>query len=357
MTNKPLSRRDFLRLTALAAGSAALAACGSNATEAPATSEEQPAEAPSTGEKIALKMWSHQNPSFVAANEALVKKYMDANPNVEITYENFPYADFITTIQTNMAAKTEADVMEMFGSWVQAYAKGGTLAEVPEVLMSMSKAQELFYAAPLDGYVWEGKLYGMPNEYNLEVGGVLANQRMFEDAGLKYKPEWKTWEELVADAVKMTKVQDGVMTVAGFHYVNGDGLGFLFWEGILERGAEYFADDKVHLNMKSPEAEATVQWLTDMAVKDKVVDPLTFNGGSNWVGAILSSRDWWPSDILVPGSFLKVKGTTPTFRIPGIMSPAPSMAASAISPRMPAGARWYRPTAKPLIRPGTCRNL
>lgn len=284
MTNKPLSRRDFLRLTALTAGGVALAACGSTATEAPPAEGEQPAEAPPAGEKVALKMWSHQNPSFVAANEALVKKYMDANPNVEITYENFPYADFITTIQTNMAAKTEADVMEMFGSWVQAYAKGGTLAEVPEVLMSMSKAQELFYAAPLDGYVWEGKLYGMPNEYNLEVGGVLANQRMFEEAGLKYKPEWKTWEELVADAVKMTKVQDGVMTVAGFHYVNGDGLGFLFWEGILERGAEYFAEDKIHLNMKSPEAEATVQWLTDMAVKDKVVDPLTFNGGSNWVG-------------------------------------------------------------------------
>jgi multiple sugar transport system substrate-binding protein len=283
MTNKPLSRRDFLRLTALAAGGAALAACGTKATTT-TTSEEQPTEAPSGGAKVALKLWSHNNLSFVAANEALVKKYMDANPNVEITYENFPYNDFITTIQTSMAAKNEADVMEMFGSWVQSYAKGNTLAEIPEVIMSMSKAQELFYAAPLDGYVWEGKLYGLPNEYNLEVGGVLANQRMFEEAGLKYKPEWKSWEELVADAVKMTKVDNDNMTVAGFDYVTNDGLGFLFWEGILERGAEYFAEDKVHLNLVSPQAEATVQWLTDMAQKDKIVDPVTFNNDSNWVG-------------------------------------------------------------------------
>ena len=78
-------------------------------------------------------MWSHQNPSFVAANEALVAKYVEANPNVEIKYENFPYADFITNIQTSMAAKNEADVMEMFGSWVQSYAKGGTLAPVDEI--------------------------------------------------------------------------------------------------------------------------------------------------------------------------------------------------------------------------------
>jgi multiple sugar transport system substrate-binding protein len=282
MTSKSISRRNFLRLTALTAGGAVLAACKTTeATEAPS---DQPAEAPSTGEKVTLRMWSHQNPSFVTANEALVKKYTDANPNVEITYENFPYADFITNIQTSMAAKNEADLMEMFGSWVQSYAKGGTLAEVPEVLMSLPKAQELFYAAPLDGYVWEGKLYGMPNEYNLEVGGVLANKRMFEEAGLKYPPDWKTWEELVADAKKMTKVVDGNMTVAGFHYVTGDGLGFLFWEGVLERGAEYFADDKVHLNLISSQAEETVQWLTDMAQKDKVVDPLTFNGDSNWVG-------------------------------------------------------------------------
>ena len=284
MINKILSRRDFLRLSALAAGGAALAACKSGTTATTAPAQEQPAEAPAAGEKITLRMWSHQNVSFVTANEQLVKKYTDANPNVTITYENFPYSDFITTIQTSMAAKNEADLMEMFGSWVQSYAKGGTLAEIPEVLMSMSKAQDLFYAAPLDGYVWEGKLYGLPNEYNLEVGGVLANKRMFEEAGLKYPPEWKSWDELVADAKKMTKVEDGNMTVSGFDYVTGDGLGFLFWEGVLERGAEYFAEDKVHLNMVSPEAEATVQWLTDMAQKDKVVDPLTFNGDSNWVG-------------------------------------------------------------------------
>jgi multiple sugar transport system substrate-binding protein len=284
MTNKPLSRRDFLRLTALAAGGAALAACGQKATQAPSGGGEMPTEAPSTGETVSLRMWSHQNTSFVAANDELVKKYMDAHPNVEIKYENFPYADFITTIQTSMAAKNEADVMEMFGSWVQSYAKGGTLAEVPEVLMSMSKAQDLFYAAPLDGYVWEGKLYGFPNEYNLEVGSVLANQRMFEEAGVKYPPEWKSWDELVADAKQMTKVENGVMTVSGFDYVTGDGLGFLFWEGVLERGADYFAEDKVHLVMNSPEAVETVQWLTDMAQKDKVVDPFTFNGDSNWVG-------------------------------------------------------------------------
>ena len=283
MDKQTLSRRDFLRMSAVAATGTLLAACGWGAptTEpsVPGATEAPPAEA------ITLRMWSHQNPSFIAANEVLVTKFQDANPGVTIAYENFPYDQFIQTIQTSMAAKNEADVMEMFGSWVQSYAKGGTLAEAPADVMNMSQAEELFYKAPLDGYVWEGKLYGMPDEYNLENGAVLVNKRMFEEAGLTYPPKWDSWEALVADAQKLVKMDGETMTVAGFHYVNGDGLGFLYWEGVLERGADYFANDKIHLNFLSPEAKDTVQWLVDMAVKDKVVDPFTFNPNSNWVGS------------------------------------------------------------------------
>jgi multiple sugar transport system substrate-binding protein len=272
---KPLSRRAFLQIAAVSSAGALLASCKPAAPAATA--------APST-EPVTLRMWSHQNPSFVAANEAVLAKYKEENPKVNFQYENFPYGDFITTIQTSMAAKNEADIMEMFGSWVQAYAKGGTLAEVDAAVLPIADAKKMFYAAPLDGYVWEGKLYGMPNEYNLEVGGVLANKRIFGEAGLTYPPKWDSWDALVADAKKMTKVDAGVMTVAGFHYVSGDGLGFLYWEGVLEKGAEYFAEDGVHLNFLSPQAKETVQWMYDMATIDKIVDPLTFNGTDNWVG-------------------------------------------------------------------------
>jgi multiple sugar transport system substrate-binding protein len=281
--SKSLSRRDFLRMASLAVGGAALAACG---TPAPATQAPgvNPTQAPPAAAKVTMRFWSHNNVAFVAINETLVKQFMESHPNVTVKYENFPYDELIKTIQTSMAAKNEADVMEMFGSWVQTYAKGNTLAPMPEGLMTYAKAQEIFYAAPLDGYVWEGKVYGLPNEYNLENGGVLINDRMFKEAGVTDPPSWKTWDDLVADAKKMTKMNGSTMTVSGFDYVTNDGLGFLYWEGVLERGADYFAADKVHLDFMTPQAEATVQWLVDMGVKDKVVDAKTFNGTTNWVG-------------------------------------------------------------------------
>ncbi len=282
---KSLSRRSFLRLAAAGSMGVVAAACAPAApTSQPAGQEAPKAQAPA-GEKKTIRMWSHQNPSFVTVNEALIKKYTEANPNVEIKYENFEYSQFITTIQTTMAAKTEADVMEMFGSWVQSYAKGGTLAAVSDLVLNYEKAKTLFYAAPLDGYVWEGKLYGMPNEYNLENGAVLTNKKMFEDGGVTFPPTWDSWEALANDAKKLTKVDaSNVMTVAGFNFVTNDGLGFLFWEGILEKGGQYFAKDNTHLDLLTPQAKETVQWMYDLANVDKVVDPNTFNANSNWVG-------------------------------------------------------------------------
>ncbi len=291
--SRGISRRAFLRSLICGAGGVAAAtllngckpaggAQGGSTEAAVPTKVGAPAEAGTGG--ITLRLWSHSNPAFVKANEAAIQKWLEQRPEVQIKYEYFPYDEFIQTIQTSMAAKNEADIIEMFGSWVQSYAKGGTLSVAPDDIMSLAEARQLFYAAPLDGYVWEGKLYGFPNEYNLENGGVLVNKRMFEEAALAYPPEWESWEELVTDAKKLTRFDGETMTVAGFHYVTGDGLGFLFWEGILERGGDYFADDRVHLNLLTPQAEATTEWLVGMAQKDRVVDPMTFNPESNWVG-------------------------------------------------------------------------
>jgi multiple sugar transport system substrate-binding protein len=67
------------------------------------------------------------------------------------------------------------------------------------------------------------------------------------------------------------------MTRSGFNFLNVDGITFWLWEGILERGANYFAEDGVHLNVTSQEAQDTVQWMLDMITKHKVTDPNLYN--------------------------------------------------------------------------------
>jgi multiple sugar transport system substrate-binding protein len=262
-----------------------LAACaGPAAPSAPSEGGAAPAaggEGAASGEKITLRFWSHQNPAFIEANEQVIAKFMEQNPDIEVKYEQFEYGQFIQTLQTSMQAGTEADVIEMFGSWVCSYANGGRLAEAPPEVMSYSQAQELFFAAPLDGYYCDGKLYGMPNEFNLEVGGALVNPALFEAKGATYPPQWENWDQVAADGMALAQVDGGTMQRAGFHFVGGDGLPFLLLEGILEQGGDYFAEDGRHFNLDTPEAVNTIQLLMDMAQEHKTVDPVLFNGEAN----------------------------------------------------------------------------
>jgi multiple sugar transport system substrate-binding protein len=262
-----------------------LAACaGPAAPSAPSEGGAAPAaggEGAASGEKITLRFWSHQNPAFIEANEQVIAKFMEQNPDIEVKYEQFEYGQFIQTLQTSMQAGTEADVIEMFGSWVCSYANGGRLAEAPPEVMSYSQAQELFFAAPLDGYYCDGKLYGMPNEFNLEVGGALVNPALFEAKVVTYPPQWENWDQVAADGMALAQVDGGTMQRAGFHFVGGDGLPFLLLEGILEQGGDYFAEDGRHFNLDTPEAVNTIQLLMDMAQEHKTVDPVLFNGEAN----------------------------------------------------------------------------
>ncbi len=254
-----------------------LAACGQPApVEEPAPAEEAEGE-----EQIELRFWMHQNPAFIAANEEIIKRFEAEHPNVTIKLESFEYDLFIQTLQTSMPAGTEGDIMEMFGSWVCSYAD--RLAEMPESVLSYPEAKEQFYAAPLDGYYCNGKLYGLPNEFNIENGAVLVNPAMYEAAGLDYPPTWGSMTDLLSDAQQLAQSDGDVMNVSGFHFVSGDGLAFQFLAGILQRGGEYWKADGSGMDFNTPEAKETLQDMKSW-VDQGVTDAFLFNGESNWVG-------------------------------------------------------------------------
>jgi multiple sugar transport system substrate-binding protein len=261
-----------------------LAACGRGTAPAAPTEETGGVEPAPSGEKITLRLWSHQNEAFQKGNDEIIAKFMEQNPNIEVKYETFEYDLFIQTLQTSMPAGTEADVIEMFGTWVCSYARGGRLMEVPDDVMTYDQAKGIFYQAPLDGYYCDGKLYGLPQEFNLENGGALVNPALFSAHGVTYPPQWNTFADLVADAKKMAEYDGETMTKAGFHFVTGDGVPFTFLAAILQQGVSYFAEDGKHFNFTSPEAVKAIQFMADLAQKDKVVDPVLFNNTANWVG-------------------------------------------------------------------------
>ncbi|MBN1994650.1 MAG: extracellular solute-binding protein, partial [Anaerolineae bacterium] len=274
-----MKRNIILIISLLIISAWLLVSCGDAATPPAEPAQEEAAPAPA--EKVTLRFWALQNPPFIAGFETLIKAYQQEHPNVEIKLETFDYDTYIQTLQTSMPAGQEADVIQLFGTWTAEYAE--RLAPLPESVMSIAEAEELFYAAPLGGYIVDGKLYGLPQEFNCEYGGVLVNKTKFEEAGLTYPPQWKTMADVVSDAKALTKNDDaGMMSTAGFHFTAMDPVVFAFLAGILQRGGDYWNADQTGFTFNTPEAKATLQAMVDL-VNAGVVDPVLFNDSENWV--------------------------------------------------------------------------
>lgn len=256
-----------------------LSACGGGGAE---PAQPSGGEEPAASEKVTIRVWTHQNDSFNAGYKALATEYMGMHSDVEIVFETFDYDTYIQTLQTALPAKTEADILQMFGSWVCSYAEGGNLAEMPASVISMDDAKAKLLGAPVGGYICGDKLYGVPQEFNIEYGAVLFNTAIAEEVGAtNYMDGWADWDEVIEDGQKMAVVQDSVMTRAGLHFTGSDGLATMFHSVYLQYGGQYLNDGVYTVN--TPEGLKTLE-LMKRLVDEGLVDPVLYNDEENWVG-------------------------------------------------------------------------
>ena len=262
-----------------------LSACGGGAaepTEPVAPGDTSGGDEPVSEEKVVLRLWTHQNNVFNAGYETIIEAYMQENPNVEITLETFEYELYLQTLQTAMPAGEEADILQIFGTWTSQYAE--RLEPIPDTVMTIAEAENTFYGAPVGGFIVDGVLYGLPQEFNLEYGGVLVNKTKFDAAGITFPPVWADRAAMLADAQALTEMDDaGMMSVAGYNFTGSDALAFDFLAGIRQRGGDYWNADQSGFTFNTPEAKATLEWMM-RAVEASAVDPVLFNDEENWVG-------------------------------------------------------------------------
>ena len=301
-----LARRDLLKsAAALSAGMALQRAHLAGAQDASPTVEPQEVTVTNPVEgKLNVTWWSPNNPAFVAANVEMINRFQAANPDINIVYQYFPYDVLISKLQAGYNSGTVADMQQMFGTWVTQYARYGLLDPVPANL-SEGMADRFFDAA-IGAYGLNGQYYGMPKEYNLENGAMLVNPALLEEAGVTDSPS--TWQELMDNAVKATKYDDqNRITQAGFLMASNDAITFIFLAMILQQGANYWADDGVHVNFQTDAAKKAWQDETDIVTKYHVEDETSLPNEDRYVVFFQGKGAMCQSD---PGRLRSVRKTT-----------------------------------------------
>src|SRR5215203_6192843 len=207
-----IARRNLLKgAGALAAGVALQRAHLTGAQDASPTAEPQEV--------------TYSQP--VEGNIKMITAFQEANPDLNIVYQYFPYDVLISKLQAGYNSGTVADMQQMFGTWVTQYAIYGLLDPVPANLTE--GYTDRFYEAAYGAYQYNGQFYGVPKENNLENGCMLINPAILKEVGVTEPPA--TWQELVDNAVKTTTYDDqGRITRAGFQFTDTDTINFLFLE-------------------------------------------------------------------------------------------------------------------------------
>ena len=195
--------------------SLSLAACGGSNTQSTAAAS---GSGSASSAPAALKADLTLLDSFVPGEgddmssvfRTVLKKFQDANPDVNIDEETVANADLTTKIQTLAAADELPDIFMLKGQMASSFVKNGKVMALDDLLNSDPKWKAGFTDGIFSNFTFDNKIYAIP--YQVTNTCVFYNTTLMKAAGIEQFPT--TWSGLL-DAVKKVKATGVTPIVLG----------------------------------------------------------------------------------------------------------------------------------------------
>ncbi|MDQ3248570.1 MAG: extracellular solute-binding protein [Chloroflexota bacterium] len=284
MNTQPLSRRAFLRLSSLAAGSLALAACTPAGQQAAAPNAEEGGALPA-GALVEIEYASYDLGPANQAREAAATAFQAANPNIQVKLTVLPYGDLWEKINALMAAGTPPDAM--YGDFsLLRHALEGRLLDLTDLFNADPVLSEpANFLTDLQDPL-QAK-YGTDKFLALLLGTwvpiLYYNRDLFDAAGVPYPDQTWTWDKVREAGKALNQPQQEQW---GFQWGTiFDNTGWLWWE---HKPEDYWATPQIFpekTTWDSPAGLGVMKIFADFAKDGAAIKPGEGEGFDNYAGA------------------------------------------------------------------------
>jgi ABC-type glycerol-3-phosphate transport system substrate-binding protein len=253
--NPGFSRRDFLRQVAVTGG--ALAASGMIGTS-------MALARPAGQDMIPLRAMTIGGPERAATFEAVIGRFREANPNVDLQWVPVAAAEwdaYLARVATILASGQQLDNVEVGTEGFLLFASSGISRPLDEFVQANSDEMQSFFGdvSPrlIEAVMYQGSLYNLPSLW--AAAGIYYNKRLFDRAGLAYPTNDWTVEDFANAARAIRALADDIY---GYAMPNRHWGGFVPWSFIRDsnilqleqfEGGDWLWDTYYDL---SPEARA-----------------------------------------------------------------------------------------------------
>ncbi|MCY4408935.1 MAG: extracellular solute-binding protein [Caldilineaceae bacterium] len=253
------SRRDFLRLGALAGAGSLLAACATVAPGA-AGDEEAPDAAATT-----ISWWNPDVLDWQPAYIDMAAAFTEQNPDIQVEVQDVPEGGFAEKILSMIAGDTGPDVWVFY--YATDFARRGFTEDITPMLEGDAiQAEEMWFPICIERATYEGRMYSTPRD---GVWGMVGyNASLFGEMGVPLPEEGWTIDDYLAACIALTDEELGTWGTL----ISGPGT--LLWDQAFcwNMGFEIVSENgrQVQGLLDTPTSIEAIQWVLDLQVEHQV---------------------------------------------------------------------------------------
>jgi multiple sugar transport system substrate-binding protein len=193
----------------------------------------------------------------VAAIDENIAAFNEEYPNIDVTVNVTPYAEYWTKLQTQASSNTLPDLFWMNGPNIGLYASNGKLEPITGAVKAGDIDSANYPEALVDLYTIDDVQYGVPKDF--DTIGIWANKALFEKAGVALPTGDWSWDEFQKTASDISAA-----LAAGGEYGAAGGMDgqTTYYNTIFQAGGSVIDGDSS--GYASPEDQAGIQFWTDL---------------------------------------------------------------------------------------------